>query len=82
MPSLLPLSESYELLETGTASLLSVLLGSRLTDWEWPLQEKIINIDDEADNMYIVRRGVCASEGNIYMRQGVFGMDMLEVRGR
>uniref|UniRef100_A0A061R290 Potassium voltage-gated channel Eag-related subfamily H member 2 n=1 Tax=Tetraselmis sp. GSL018 TaxID=582737 RepID=A0A061R290_9CHLO len=53
-------------------------LGMSLETNTYTPQERIINIDDEALSMYIVRRGVVASEGNIFMRQDYFGIDMLE----
>lgn len=53
-------------------------LGTCLETNTYTPKESIVAIDDKALAMYIVRRGVVASEGAIYMRHGVFGMDMLE----
>eukprot|EP00873_Tetraselmis_striata_P025497 jgi/Tetstr1/445761/TSEL_033409.t1 len=53
-------------------------LGTCLETNTYTPRESIVAIDDQALAMYIVRRGVVASEGSIFMRRGVFGLDMLE----
>eukprot|EP00877_Chromochloris_zofingiensis_P001182 jgi/Chrzof1/11064/Cz05g22050.t1 len=41
-------------------------------------REVIVKIGDQANKLYIVRRGVVACEGMIYNRGGVFATDMLQ----
>jgi hypothetical protein len=40
-------------------------------------REKIITLGEESNRMYVVRQGVVASEGRIFISGGVIGLDML-----
>mmetsp|Transcript_11872 Transcript_11872/g.28200 ORF Transcript_11872/g.28200 Transcript_11872/m.28200 type:complete len:730 (-) Transcript_11872:608-2797(-) len=40
-------------------------------------REKIISLGEESNRMYVVRQGVVASEGRIFISGGVIGLDML-----
>lgn len=52
-------------------------MAMRLANHTFSPHEVIIHLGEEADNLYIVKAGVCAAKGVIYTRGKVFGDDMI-----
>jgi len=52
-------------------------IAMKLQNHTFSPHEVIIHLGEEADNLYIVKSGVCAAKGMIYTRGKVFGDDMI-----